>query len=255
MGLFFYLRKSGSGDDCAIGKRISDLLFLWPNRSRKGYNDINTWEDGIKMAFKLIDMEKWERREFYEHFINEVICTYSITVNLDITPLKDQRLYPAMIWLLTKTVNEMPEFRTSITESGLGIYDSMHPMYTVFNKQNNNFSGIWSYFSEDYGEFLKNYEEDEGKYSSSIHYTPKEGTPENSFNISMLPWLEFTSVNINVFDDGKFLLPIFTMGRFFEQDGKRMLPLAIQVHHAVCDGYHVGLFVEKLQNSINSFIG
>ena len=34
------------------------------------------------MAFNLIDIENWERREFYEHFINEVICTYSITVNL-----------------------------------------------------------------------------------------------------------------------------------------------------------------------------
>ena len=39
------------------------------------------------MAFKLIDIENWERREFYEHFINEVICTYSAVVNIDITNL------------------------------------------------------------------------------------------------------------------------------------------------------------------------
>jgi len=98
------------------------------------------------MAFRLIDLDTWNRREFYEHFIKEVVCTYSATVNLDITGLKGERLYPAMIWLLTKTVNEMPEFRTSLTKEGLGIYDSMHPMYTVFNKENKNFSGIWSYF-------------------------------------------------------------------------------------------------------------
>ena len=53
--------------------------------------------------------------------------------------------------------------------------------------------------------------------------------------------------------DCKFLLPIFTMGKFFERDGKRLLPLAIQVHHAVCDGYHVGVFVEKLQGYIDAF--
>lgn len=205
------------------------------------------------MAFRLIDMETWERREFYEHFIKEVVCTYSITINLDITALKDEHLYPTMIWLLTKTVNEMPEFRTSLREEGLGIYDSMHPMYTVFNKENKNFSGIWSYHSENYSEFLKSYEADVSEYSQSTCYTPKKGTPENSFNISMLPWLEFTSVNINVFDDGKFLLPIFTMGKYFQSDGKRLLPLSVQVHHAVCDGYHVGLFVEKLQEKINSF--
>ena len=92
-----------------------------------------------------------------------------------------------------------------------------------------------------------------GKYSRSTRYTPKAGTPENSFNISMLPWTEFRSVNINVYDEGKFLLPIFTMGKFFERDEGRFLPLAIQVHHAVCDGYHVGMFVEKLQKKIYEF--
>lgn len=205
------------------------------------------------MAFDLIDIENWDRKEYYEHFINEVVCSYSITVNIDISNLKGQRLYPAMIWLITKTVNEMPEFRTSLKKEGLGIYDSMHPMYTVFNRENKNFSGIWSYYSDDYDEFLKSYEADESKYSKSTRYVPKEGTPENSFNISMTPWLEFTSVNINVYDEGKFLLPIFTMGKYFERDGKRLLPFNIQVHHAVCDGYHVGLFVEKLQNHIDEW--
>lgn len=205
------------------------------------------------MAFHLIDIDSWPRKEFYEHFINEVVCSYSLTVNLDITALKGERLYPAMIWFLTKTVNEMPEFRTALTEEGLGIYDSMHPMYTVFNKENKNFSGIWSYFSEEYAEFLKAYDADEREYSKSSRYAPKEGTPPNSFNISMAPWTTFTSFNINVYDEGKFLLPIFTMGKYFEQDGKRLLPLAIQAHHAVCDGYHIGLFVEKLQKHIDNF--
>ena len=188
------------------------------------------------MALQLIDMDTWERREFYEHFIGEVVCTYSAVVNMDITNLTGQKLYPAMIWLLTKTVNDMPEFRTSLTPEGLGIYDDMHPMYTVFNKENKNFSGIWSYFSEDYAVFLKNYEADAEVYSKSKRYAPKDGTPANSFNISMVPWLEFTGFNINVFDEGKFLLPIFTMGKFFERDGKRLLPLAIQVHIVTNDG-------------------
>ena len=205
------------------------------------------------MALKLINLETWERREFYEHFIGEVVCTCSAVVNIDITNLKGQKLYPAMIWLLTKTVNDMPEFRTVLTPDGPGIYDDMHPMYTVFNKEKKNFSGIWSYFSEDYEEFLKSYEADAEEYSKSTRYAPKDGTPANSFNISMVPWLEFTGFNINVFDEGKFLLPVFTMGKFFERDSKRFLPLAIQVHHAVCDGYHMGAFVERLQEYIDHF--
>jgi len=214
---------------------------------------IKTDRNGDIMALRLIDMENWDRREFYEHFIGEVVCSYSVTVEMDITALKNAKLYPAMIWLLTGVVNEMPEFRTVLTPEGPGIYDSMHPMYTVFNKENRNFSGIWSLYSENYAEFLKNYEEDTEKYSHSTRYTPKSGTPENSFNISMVPWLRFTSVNMNVYDEGKFLLPIFTMGKYFERDGRRMLPLAIQVHHAVCDGWHVSDFVERLQKNIDRF--
>lgn len=71
------------------------------------------------MTFNLIDLETWERKEFYLHFINEVRCTYSTTVNLDITNLKGHRLYPAMIWLLTQTVNQIPEFRTALQTRGL----------------------------------------------------------------------------------------------------------------------------------------
>ena len=48
------------------------------------------------MAFRLIDMESWPRREFYEHFIKEVVCIYWAVVNIDITNLKGQKLYPAM---------------------------------------------------------------------------------------------------------------------------------------------------------------
>ena len=49
------------------------------------------------MAFRRIDLENWERREFYEHFIKEVVCTYSVVVNIDITNLKGQKLYDKAI--------------------------------------------------------------------------------------------------------------------------------------------------------------
>ena len=38
-----------------------------------------------------------------------------------------------------------------------------------------------------------------------------------------------------------------------QENEKTMLPLAIQVHHAVCDGYHLGKFIETLQANINKF--
>ena len=46
-------------------------------------------------------------------------------------------------------------------------------------------------------------------------------------------------------------IPIFTLGKYYEEDGKILLPLAVQVHHAVCDGFHICRFVNELQELIN----
>ena len=126
------------------------------------------------MKFELIDVDKWERREYYEHYTKEIVCSYSMTVNIDITNLRNQKLYSAMLWLLTKTVNGFPEFRTALTEKGLGIFDTMLPAYTIFNKDKKNFSVIWSEYSEDYGSFLANYNADVERYEKSLEFAPKK---------------------------------------------------------------------------------
>ncbi|GEM_PF-6661705 len=40
---------------------------------------------------------------------------------------------------------------------------------------------------------------------------------------------------------------------YFEQNGKIGLPIAIQAHHAVCDGVHLARFINDLQESMNIF--
>ena len=44
-----------------------------------------------------------------------------------------------------------------------------------------------------------------------------------------------------------YYLPIFTIGKYFEQGEKILLPLAIQVHHGVCDGFHLSRFINDLE--------
>ena len=59
---------------------------------------------------------------------------------------------------------------------------------------------------------------DAAECSEATHNVFKEGTQRNSFNISNdAPLLEFASFNINIFDEGKFLLPVFTMGLLVEK--------------------------------------
>lgn len=205
------------------------------------------------MNFKAIDLNNWYRKEHFKHFYDDVPCTFSTTVNLDITSITNQKLYPILLWSITNTVNQIPEFRTSIIEGKVGIFNKMVPAYTIFNNVTKSFTSIWTDYFDNYDQFLNAYEEDVFKYSTSAKYISKENRPLNSFDVSMIPWLDFTAFNLNIHNEGKYLLPIFTIGKFKDINRKRMIPLAIQVHHAVCDGYHVGLFVNLLQKEIDKF--
>ena len=79
----------------------------------------------------------------------------------------------------------------------------------------------------------------------------KENIPENSFPISMIPWNSFDGFNLNLKNGYDYYLPIFTFGKFVLEDKKCLIPLAIQVHHAVCDGFHLCRFIDRFQEIIN----
>lgn len=208
------------------------------------------------MDFKLVDKDKWARNIYFQHYFSDVPCTYSISVKLDITTLRkgEQKLYPAMLYCLTSIVNRHPEFRTAINDRGqLGIYDSMHPCYTIFHKDNQTFSNLWTEYNEDYAQFHFAYEKDRAHYASNTEFLAKPDLPENSFTVSMLPWVAFEGFNLNLQKGYDYLLPIFTLGRYYKEGAKTLIPLAIQAHHAVCDGFHVCRFINELQSLIDHF--
>ena len=108
------------------------------------------------MSFNIIDMGAWKRSKTFEHFTREIPCTYSMTVSLDVTAVRQsgQKLYPVLLHSLTAVVNRHPEFRTALNSRGeLGVYSEMIPSYTVFHPavlrmirlvtQNAHKNGIW----------------------------------------------------------------------------------------------------------------
>lgn len=202
------------------------------------------------MTFTPIDRAHWARKEYFDHYFSQVPCTYSAVFQLDITRLRQQgqKLYPTMLYHIATEVNLHEEFRTALDGVGqLGIYDRMHPCYTIFHKESETFSNLWTEYTPDYEAFCEAYRRDMAQYGGNLGMEAKPGTPENTFPVSMLPWASFEGFNLNLQKGYDYLLPIFTMGRYQETGGKTLLPLAVQVHHAVCDGFHLCRFVNGLQ--------
>lgn len=207
------------------------------------------------MKFTLIDMNNWDRKEYFEHYYQNIPCTYSMSVKLDITSLKQRgkHLYSALLFFLTQIINQHREFRFSFDAQGrLGYFDEMLPSYTVFNPETETFTSIWSNVPKKYEDFYDIYKSDVETFGKNKGVVGKPDMPENVFNVSMIPWMSFEGFNLNLQKGYDYLLPIFTFGKYFFENEKCVLPLSIQVHHAVCDGFHVCRLVQELQDFINS---
>lgn len=207
------------------------------------------------MKFHYIKKEHWARTPYFEHYFNQIRCTFSMTADIEIGLLRTElkrkgyKLYPALIYMLATVVNRHPEFRTCFDGEGrLGVWESMSPGFTIFHDANQTFSSIWAPYSADFAAFHEKYLSQTERFKHAGTLFPDPGAPPNTFPVSSIPWVSFTGFNLNIHSDGTYLLPIFTIGKYAERDKKVELPLAVQLHHTVCDGYHAGLLFAELQD-------
>ena len=63
------------------------------------------------MQFEKIDRSCWTRNEYFEHYFTNVPCTYSMTVKMNITPIKKKgiKLYPAMLYYIARKHRQVLE--------------------------------------------------------------------------------------------------------------------------------------------------
>lgn len=214
------------------------------------------------MVFHPVDPDCWPRGPQFEHYFIDVPCTYSMTGNLDITSLlltvKEQgfRLYPVLIYGIARAVNARQEFRMSIDAQGrVGWSDTADPAYTVFHRDDNSFSSIWTEYCPDFQIFYSRCIADMAEYGDIHLLDAKPAGERKLFDISCIPWTSFTSFHLNLKNGYGHLAPIFTIGKYFSNGGRMLLPLALQVHHAVCDGYHTAGFFNDLQDWADTFCG
>ena len=190
-----------------------------------------------------------------------VPCTYSITVQWNITNFykavksKNIKFYASVIYLISKVVNRYEEFKMSLNDNKeLGYYDIVYPSYTIFHDDTKTFSSIYTEYNENFDVFYKNYISDIETYGNNKSFLAKPCNIKNIFNISSLPLSTFTGFNLNLQNGFDYLAPIFTMGKYYTDDKNNIvLPLALQIHHSVCDGYHASVFFNDLQEEFNNF--
>lgn len=205
---------------------------------------------------KELDFNTWSRKDIYNHFINNVRCVISITADIEITKLlafcnaESLKFYPAMLYLITKAVNSREEFRLGYDESGKAVLrDIVYPSHIIFNEIDNSFTRIVTYyngsFRDFYSQVLTDIRENENKRAFEPKYTFK-----NTFDVSCLPWINYKSCEMHVYNDDCYLAPVITWGKYIWASGKCVIPLSMRIHHATADGFHIARFFSDVESEI-----
>lgn len=209
----------------------------------------------MKYSFHLIDKTTWERAIYFDYYFSKIKCKYNITANIDITNLvrkqkeNNLKFFPVMLYVIMKAVNQNKEFRMCFDENGeLGYWDKVVPCYTIFHKDDNTFTDIWSDYDDNFDIFYKNVVEDMELYKNVtgvIKARPDQ--PKNFCPVSCLPWLSFTNFSQDTYTENKLLYPLIKFGKYFENDDKILIPISVFVSHAVADGYHTCKLINDIQ--------
>ncbi len=75
----------------------------------------------------------------------------------------------------------------------------------------------------------------------------------NVFQCSPMPWVTYTHISHTNSGKRDNATPLIDWGRYYEKNGRTLMPVSIQAHHSFVDGIHIGQFADMLQSYLDSF--
>ena len=199
--------------------------------------------------YKIIDEKTWERAMHCMIFRNSIEPQFCVTFEADITNFKEKikkqglSFTMAMVYAVCKCANEIEEFRYRFLDGKIVLYDRIDTAFTYLNKSTNLFKVVNVPFVDDINEYCKlayKIANEQREY-----FTGPLGN--DVFQCSPMPWVTFTHISHTNSGKKDNATPLFDWGKYYEKNGRIMIPISVQAHHSFVDGIHVGQFVNGLQ--------
>ena len=203
-----------------------------------------------------LNLATWNRKEHFLFFKQMEEPFFGITTTVDCTKAyaKSKEIGVSFfVYYLHKTlqaVNEIENFRYRIIDDEVFIFDKIDASATIM-REDKTFGFSYIEFLND----LTHFNEITLKEIERIQTTTGLFTreyPENLIHFSALPWVNFTSLSHARSFTWADSCPKISFGKMMEENGKKTMSISVHVHHGLVDGYHVGLFIDALQNLLKS---
>jgi chloramphenicol O-acetyltransferase type A len=201
-----------------------------------------------------LDLENWSRRELFEFFKDYTNPYFNVCTNVDITRLvalvrerPDVKISLALHYFALRIANEVEPFCYRLKDGQVIVYDIIHGGTTVLLP---NESFAYAYF--DYKRDFAKFHHDAGTAVENLRASNGPLKPtmrDDVIYFTTLPWFSFTSF-AHARNKGRGeSIPRIVFGKFTQADGRLLLPISVEVHHALMDGLHVGRFLTRLEEA------
>lgn len=208
---------------------------------------------------KEFDVENWNRKAQYQFFKTYEDPFFNITANLEITNLykycKQHQLSfsLACMYVSLKCANEITEFKLRFKNDKVYLFDHLNIGSTILN-DDLTFSFCDFEFHKTMQEFDANGKTVLENHKNGIVFNAQEDQL-GIIHCSTIPWVSFTGFkHARNGNEGLQGIPKVVFGKIFKENEIQKIPFSVEVHHALMDGYHVGLLYEKMQKFINELI-
>ena len=204
---------------------------------------------------RQIDMQTWSRREHFHKFNSFDHPHFSMCADVDLTSFyqfvkrNDISINVAIIFIISRVSNEIPEFRQRIRGDNVIEHEIVHPAATILADEDL-FSFCTFEYMEDFSEFAISAAEMIAYRQKHLTLKDEPGR-DNLLFMTVIPWVSFTSFTHPMHLDPPDSVPRFAWGKFYKEGKVMKMPLDVQVHHALMDGIHLGRFYSEVQHYFN----
>lgn len=204
-----------------------------------------------------INIETWERKAHYKLFSKMDYPHFSICVDLDVTALvrytKANKLsfFKTMVYAVSKVANAFEPFRLRTEGDKVYLYEAVNPSFTYLLSEN-----LYSYISiayqKDFTQFMASVDNYIESHKGQVDVKDRVDLNELLFMTS-IPWLKFNDIQHPIHMNPTDSIPRICWGKYEEDfKGRLMMPVSVQVNHALMDGFHVSQYLLKLEELFKS---
>lgn len=208
------------------------------------------------MEYKVIDMETYPRRDQFELFSSYAYPYMGLTVNVDITEFlrkvkeREVDFFLSFCWCVYRAANAVPEFKQRIKDGRIVEYPEAL-MSTTLSMPDGNYCYCDFDCKLPFDEYLPKAREAK-RLAIERGKIEEYADVDASLFCSCVPWLSYSAL-VQPVPQPADSNPRITWGKYFEQNGRVLIPLSTLCNHALMDGRHLSMFYAAVDKALDEF--